>query len=64
MISISKTKRNHQGQGLGNTGDGGGGGVGERQNSYFSFFKNAVTSGEALPCRRRICLRPVAGHRF
>ena len=39
------------GQGLGNTGGGGGGGggggwVGVRQNSYFSFFKNAVTIAE------------------
>ena len=44
MLSISETKRNHMGQGLGNTGGGGVGGV--RQNSYFSFFKNAVTIAE------------------
>ena len=44
MISISEAKENHKGQGLGNTGVGGGGGL--RQNSYFSFFKNAVTIAE------------------
>ena len=34
----------------------------------FSFFKNAVTIAEvwagALSCRRRTCLKPVAGRRF
>ena len=34
----------------------------------FSSFKNAVTIAEvwagALSCRRRTCLKPVAGHRF
>ena len=34
----------------------------------FSFFKNTVTISEAwagaLPCRRRICLKPVTGRRF
>ena len=34
----------------------------------FSFFKNAVTISEvwagALSCRRRTCLKPVAGRRF
>ena len=36
---------------------------GVRQNSYFSFIKNAVTIAEvwagALSCRRRTCLKPV-----
>ena len=34
----------------------------------FSFFKKAVTVSEVwagtLPCRIRICLKPVTGHRF
>ena len=41
---------------------------GVRQNVTFSFFKNAVTIAEvwagALSCRRRTCLKPVAGRRF
>ena len=30
----------------------------------FSFFKNAEVWAGALSCRRRTCLKPVAGHRF
>ena len=41
---------------------------GVRQNSYFFFLQNAVTIAEvwagALSCRRRTCLKPVAGRRF
>ena len=46
----------------------GGGGGGGGKTVTFSFFKNAVTIAEvwagALSCRRRTCLKPVAGRRF
>ena len=61
IISISETKRNHIGQDLGNTG-------GDAEQLLFLSSKNAVTIAEAragtLPCRRRICLKPVTGRRF
>ena len=66
-FQFRKQKKNHMGQGLGNTGWGGGGG-GWGKTVTFSFFKNAVTIAEvwagALSCRRRTCLKPVAGRRF
>ena len=41
---------------------------GVRQNSYFFFLQNAVTTAEvwagALPCRSRTCLKPEVGRRF
>ena len=60
MLSISETKRNHMGQGLGNTGG--------KANSYFFFLQKRRNYcggiAGALSCRRRTCLKPVAGRRF